>query len=171
MNRIADLLGAGGSSAWLTSKIPRMQRTSLGRCLEFGPCVEVARQPKIQSKIINGVAGCPRPQRPFRQQRGEKIKLFFRYDSFSNRPNTQPHNITLSCLEFPSQVPIGGAIDTQWSRKQIIQLKLNLGRACLLHRTSLLKEAAPHVNSYCSLVGGGASQSVTQNVSLAPPRT
>lgn len=39
----------------------------------------------------------------------------------------------------------------QWPREQAIQLKLNLGRACPFQRTSLLKEAAPHPNSYCSL--------------------
>lgn len=38
-----------------------------------------------------------------------------------------------------------------WSKEQAIQLKLNLGRPCPPQRTSLLKEAVPHLNSDCSL--------------------
>lgn len=52
MNGIADLLRAWSSRAWLTSKIPRMQRASVGQGLEFG-----ALRGKVakQSRRVNSV--------------------------------------------------------------------------------------------------------------------
>lgn len=66
MNRIADLLGAWGSRAWKTSKIPGMLRASVGQGLEFGA---VRGEAAWQSRTGKWWAGCPRPYRPFREQR------------------------------------------------------------------------------------------------------
>lgn len=59
------------------------------------------------------------------------------YNCIPNCLNTQPHDTTLCCLEFSSQLPSGPEVN-QW--------KLNLGGACPLKKTSLLKEAASQQN-------------------------
>lgn len=115
-NEQADFLGASGSNIWLTSKIH--SKDAENQC-EARPgvwalCGEVAKQSWIHLKLMNGGAGCPRPQRPENKElthlflRREKIKLFFSYDRFPNCLNTQYHN-TSSFLEFQNQVPTGGA--------------------------------------------------------------
>lgn len=59
MNRIVDLLGAWGSRAWLTSKIPRLQRDSVGQGPESGAlCGEV----EGQLRIVNGGQAVPDPR-------------------------------------------------------------------------------------------------------------
>lgn len=57
---------------------------------------------------------------------------------FPNCLNTQPHDTTSCCLEFPSQLPIRGAMKRDCNPGNKPQ-----GWSCPSQRTSLLKEAVP----------------------------
>lgn len=113
MNRIADLLGAWGSRAWKTFKIPRMLRASVGRGLEFGA---VRGEVAWQSRTVNGGQAVPDPtghsenkELTVQPSKREEIKLFFSYNCFHNCLSAQLHTI-LCCLEFPSQLRIRSAM-------------------------------------------------------------
>lgn len=124
MNRIADLLGAWGSKAWKTSKIPGMLRASVGRGLEFG-----AERGEVawQSRTVNGGQAVPDPtghsenkELTGQPSKREEINLFFSCNCFHNCLGAQLHTAILCCLEFPSQLRIRSAM----KREQVRQLKL-----------------------------------------------